>query len=182
MKRRNMKTIQIALIVAFFIPKLVLAKLDETVKECDQRYGTPIFTRDDSGIHERFYMKEGYFFQVWFKQEKAFHIRYGKYDKEKYRSGDTKSMVPLKLNDTEVELVLKANSNGLTWTQDDQVDSLDSRWVRKDRKAAAILTYMEKHLIIVSLVEVAKSIKEEKKEKEETLKDFLSEQLPKKKE
>jgi hypothetical protein len=66
-----------AIILALMIPQITMARMGETIEQCDRRYGNPVATEEDS--QSRTYLKKGIRIECFFEsvpEGKCAHIKY----------------------------------------------------------------------------------------------------------
>ena len=67
----------LAIILALMIPQITMARMGETIEQCDTRYGNPVATEEDS--QSRTYLKKGIRIECFFEsapEGKCAHIKY----------------------------------------------------------------------------------------------------------
>lgn len=67
----------LAIILALMIPQITMARMGETIEQCDRRYGNPVATEEDS--QSRTYLKKGIRIECFFEsvpEGKCAHIKY----------------------------------------------------------------------------------------------------------
>lgn len=91
------------------------ARMGETIAQCDQRYGAPKHPPGDSmfpllsgpGVTNRTYAYQGWRIKTAFIKDRAAMLRYSKVDAQK-------------IQDDEVQAILKAETYGGAWTEKSQ--------------------------------------------------------------
>lgn len=136
------------------------ARLNETIDECDKRYGKPIdIVLADNGFVYRYYFKNGYLVNVVFKDKRAIRISYCKLDPSNQfyqnclQEQNWKNMalysrfMSLRLSPLIIARLLQINSGGMTW----QNIISGEIWSRKDG-VQAVYDKMDRDFAISSSV------------------------------
>lgn len=153
------------------------ARLDETVKEIDARYGKPLkgLTPESPATVAGLYQKNGFLITVGFYQNKAYYEKFQKIDPKKPNSF-------LVISDIERESLLKANCKGCDWvghnTEEPSFDAghlgsiVKTTYDRSDGLAHADYDNHSMILVVRSLAVEKQKEANEKKRQQENLKGF----------
>jgi hypothetical protein len=153
------------------------ARLDETVKDIETRYGKPLqgVKAESPATVAGLYVKNGFRVTVGFYQNKVYYEKFQKLDPKKPNSY-------LEINDTERESLLKANCKGCDWVgHNAEEPSFDgghfgsivkTTYDRSDGLAHANYDNHSMILVVRSLVYEKQKEADEKRRQQENLKGF----------
>jgi hypothetical protein len=156
----NKKLLPVAGLLTLLTASQCFARIGETFRECEKRYGKCQKRTPEMSIFE----KNGISIGIRYYENKADFILYRK-------SEETAAHVPIPFSDTEIEILLNSNSGEKKWKAGD-VTSTARDWVTEDGALLARYTLMDNSLTIITKVYKDRFEAEEKIKQQKNLKGF----------
>jgi hypothetical protein len=131
-----MKTSLIILILHCVISSFAFARIGETLQVCEQRYGTPTKTANESVA----FQKGGFVIIITFFEGKADSIIYSKATRNALGKGT-------EISDNEIQQLLKLNGGERAWNKSGGI-SMDREWDSEDGELFAFYKTIDNYLAI----------------------------------
>ena len=149
----------IIFVISAFAFSNAFARIGETPEECKKRYGAPLNITET----DHFYSKEGIIIVCRFFQDKCDWVQFQKSEKDILGKS-------IKMSDTEIELLLKANGSGLRWDKEPSIGK--KVWTTEDGKMHAVYMIWDNILIFATNDWLNRDMEKSQAQDKEKLKDF----------
>ena len=129
-------------LIVFLIPVIVCgtasARIGETKKECEKRYGKAVRELSDTAV---MFLKNGFYVTVIFRDGKAGAVKY-------QRTAAAVVVLGEKLTDDEINTFLEVNASGKKWLDKIRLSEMEMDiWYTEDESLRAV--YMKDHRLVV---------------------------------